>query len=202
LNHARTGQLEEKELAEIFGDIRYIGLNNGLSNRKESLSLGENDGGQRMSDMDVVWYPSKIDWWLGLILVLVPLVSLGVLAASLTSDDPAEIMIAVVVCVATAALYGLLVLPVRYGIARDELIIGFGVVRQRIRLDAIQQVKPTHNPLSSPALSLDRLEIRTGSGLFSAIMISPANREEFLATLAMRSGLRRDGDRLVRPVGS
>ena len=86
----------------------------------------------------------------------------------------------------------------RYGIARDDLIIRFGVVRQRIRLDEIREVVPTHNPLSSPALSLDRLAIRTGPSIFSGTMISPADREVFLATLALRTGLRQDGNRLVR----
>ncbi len=118
--------------------------------------------------------------------------------AGLTSDDPAELVAAIVSCVVTVALYGLLVFPMRYGIAQNELIIRFGIIRQHIQLDAIQEVVPTHNPLSAPALSLDRLAIRTGTGLFSGTMISPADRETFLSNLAMHSGLRQDGDRLVR----
>lgn len=141
-----------------------------------------------------MWFPSKVDWWLGIILALLPFASLGVLVAS----DPAEVMAGAVSGLVIAALYGLLVFPMRYGIARDELIVRFGVVRQRIPLDTIQEVVPTHNPLSSPALSLDRLAVRTGTGLLSATMISPADRDAFLSTLAMHSGLRRDGDRLVR----
>ncbi|MDT8434491.1 MAG: PH domain-containing protein [Anaerosomatales bacterium] len=87
---------------------------------------------------------------------------------------------------------------VRFGIARDELIVRFGIVRLRIPLDTIQEVVLTHNPLSAPALSLDRLAVRTGMSPLSETMISPADREAFLSTLAMHSGLRRDGDRLVR----
>lgn len=151
-----------------------------------------------MSDSSTMWFPSKVDWWLGIILALLPFVSLGVLAASLASGDPAETIAGVVTGLVTAALYGLLVFPMRYGIARDELIVRFGVVRQRIPLHTIQEVVPTHNPLSSPALSLDRLAVRTGAGLLSETMISPANRDAFLSTLAMHSGLRREGDRLVR----
>ncbi|MDO8944476.1 MAG: PH domain-containing protein [Desulfobacterales bacterium] len=151
-----------------------------------------------MSDSSTVWFPSMVDRWLGVILALLPLISLGVLAASLTGDDPADLVAAIVSCVFTAAIYGLLVFPMRYGIARDELIIRFGVVRQRIPLEAIQEVVPTHNPLSPPALSLDRLAVRTGTSLFSETMISPADREDFLSTLATYSGLKRDGDRLVR----
>ncbi|MBE0567752.1 MAG: PH domain-containing protein [Krumholzibacteria bacterium] len=151
-----------------------------------------------MNDMDVSWYRSKVDWWLGVILAAAPLVTFGALGASLVAGDSAGTTAAVVTCVVTVALYGLLVVPVRYGIARSELIVRFGVVRQRIPLASIVEVKPTRNPLSSPALSLDRLAVRTGPGFSAGTMISPADREAFLAMLATRAGLKRDGDRLVR----
>lgn len=154
--------------------------------------------GYKGDDSQCLWFPSKVDWWLGIILALLPVVSLGVLLTSLVSEDPAELVSAVISCAVTAGIYGLLVFPMRYGIAEDDLVVRYGVVRHRIRLERIQEVAPTHNPLSSPALSLDRLAIRTGSGLFAETMISPADREAFLATLAMRAGLHRDGDRLVR----
>lgn len=41
-----------------------------------------------MSDPSTIWFPSKVGWWLGIILALLPLISLGVLVTSLTSDDP------------------------------------------------------------------------------------------------------------------
>jgi membrane protein YdbS with pleckstrin-like domain len=148
--------------------------------------------------METEWYPSKVDWWLGLILIVLPFVSLGVLATSLASGDSSEMVAAVGMCLFTAVLYGLLIIPIRYGITQDELIVRFGVVRQRIQLKAIQEVYPTRNPLSSPALSLDRLAIRTGTGLFSMAMISPADKEGFLTTLATRAGLQRQGDKFVR----
>lgn len=151
--------------------------------------------------MKTIWYRSKVDWWLGLILIVVPLVSLAVLVASFRSSDRVELVVAIMTCIFIAALYGLLIIPVRYGIAEDELIIRFGVVRWRVRLRAIEEVKPTRNPLSSPALSLDRLAVRTGPGLLSMTLISPADREDFLKLLAMRSGLGWDGNRLVRVVG-
>jgi hypothetical protein len=45
-------------------------------------------------------------------------------------------------------------------------------------------VVPTRNPLSSPALSLDRLRIEYGQG--RAIMISPADKGPFLRALEER----------------
>ena len=79
--------------------------------------------------METKWYSSKVDWWLGLILFVLPLVSLSVLATSLASGNSAEMITAVGMCVFTAALYGLLIIPIRYGITQDELIVRFGVVR-------------------------------------------------------------------------
>lgn len=39
---------------------------------------------------------------------------------------------------------------------------------------------------------------RTGGGSLRSSLISPLEREEFLTDLAMRAGLARDGERLVR----
>lgn len=57
---------------------------------------------------------------------------------------------------------------------------------------------PTRNPLSSPALSLDRLHVQFGQDLFNAILISPADRDRFLTGLAEQGGMKRVGDRLCR----
>jgi asparagine N-glycosylation enzyme membrane subunit Stt3 len=151
-----------------------------------------------MSDPNITWYPSKVDVWLAVILALLPLVMLGTLVSSLRSGNREDIVAAAVSFVIIVGVYGLLVFPTRYGIGVDELIVRFGVIRQRIRFEKIREVAPTHNLLSSPALSFDRLVVRTGGSFFSDTMISPADREAFLSTLALRAGLWRDGDRLVR----
>ena len=72
--------------------------------------------------------------------------------------------------------------------------------RWRIPLDQIIEVYPTHNPLSSPALSLDRLRInyKRPSGKTWWVMISPKEKEQFLDDLAKAAGLEKDGNRLVR----
>lgn len=93
-------------------------------------------------------------------------------------------------------------IPIRYGIEDNWLIIRFGVVRRRIPLSDIREVHPTHNPLSSPALSLDRLAIRIDDGYMGMSLISPAQREEFLTLLASSAVLAREGDRLVRATHS
>lgn len=152
-----------------------------------------------MSNADVRWFRSKIDWWMGLILVALPVIELGGLAAALRNGNAEAITSMAVAFGMVAAIYGLLVIPVRYGVSSDRLVIRFGVVRRYIDFAAIREVYPTHNPLGSPALSLDRLAIRTGDGTFGTSLISPAEREEFLSTLGSGAGLVRDNDRLVRP---
>lgn len=147
---------------------------------------------------DIVWFASKVDWWLGAILVMLPLTMLGVLALALYQGSGAQAAVSILACGLVGALYGLLIFPLRYGIGAQELIIRHGIVRQRVRLDAIKEVKPTRNPLSSPALSLDRLEIRTSHKWFNTILISPADREGFVQALCARSGLTRQGNRLAR----
>lgn len=152
----------------------------------------------RVSDRDVQWYRSKVDGVFKLVMALLALSCLLVLIASLRSGDTTEIIIAVITCAFVGGLVLLFVFPVRYGIAQDELIIRFGVVRKRFRLDAIRDVRPERNMIASPAMSMDRLAIRTGRGSLPDVLISPADREGFLEALAERAGLERRGDHLTR----
>ncbi len=46
-----------------------------------------------------------------------------------------------------------------YVVENSTLVIKSLVFRWKINIDDIIQIEPTHNPLSSPALSLDRLKI-------------------------------------------
>jgi len=71
-----------------------------------------------------------------------------------------------------------------YTITETHLIIRSAFFSWRYPLAEITRVRPTRNPLASPALSLNRLEIRTRKGLCP--LISPADREGFLKLLRER----------------
>lgn len=71
-----------------------------------------------------------------------------------------------------------------YTITETHLIVRSAFIVSRIPLADIKRVKPTRNPLSSPALSLNRLEIRTKKGL--GPLISPQRQDEFLQLLRER----------------
>jgi len=133
-------------------------------------------------------YPSKVDWWLGVLLVAMAaaaLVSFVLGARLLVVGQTEEGWWLTGTGALAMALLGFLVWPVRYTLTRDQLIIRFGVFRSRLELSSITGARPSHNPLSSPALSLDRLKIsHTGSVGFT--LISPADREGFMRDLATR----------------
>ena len=71
-----------------------------------------------------------------------------------------------------------------YTITDSELLIRSGPFRWAVPIREITSVTPTRSPLSSPALSLDRLRIDFGKG--RSVMISPLNREAFVRDLESR----------------
>jgi hypothetical protein len=144
------------------------------------------------------WYKSKIDWWLAPLLMIPPIATLGITAAAFWRGNGSEIAVGCGAMLWVLIVYAGVLFPLRYGIGNGYLTIRYGICRQRVPLELIRAVSPTRNPLSSPALSLDRLHVRFGDGFFKAVLISPAEREEFLRHLASAAGLQHDGDRLTR----
>ena len=145
---------------------------------------------------DTTWFPSKVDTWLAAVMGLAVLMSLGAAVGMVAAGLP--IFAAISEVVFLVAIYFGLVFPMRYGISRDTLVVRHGMVRRQVRLADIRSVEPSRNPMGSPALSLDRLMIRTSAGLSGGTLISPADRSGFLALLASRAGLERTGETLVR----
>jgi len=151
-----------------------------------------------MSAEEAGWYPSKIDWWLVPVLCLPPVAAVVVCVAAALSGATPALVVGVAMLLLVGGIFFGLVFPMRYGLDDHDLIVRFGLCRQRIPLADISEVYPTNNPLSAPALSLDRLHVQFGKGVFRATRISPADRNDFLDDLARRAGLKREGDRLVR----
>lgn len=146
-----------------------------------------------------VVYPSKRDWWI-VLLLWASVLGMAVAGMALWTE-PATFgqRVGLTVLLALMAVFALWILySTGYRIERNAVIVRSGPFRWRVKLDSIEEVVPTRNPLSSPACSLDRLRIRyTGSRL--GIMISPKNKMAFLRDLAARApGLELAGDRLVR----
>ncbi len=147
-------------------------------------------------------YRSKIDWWLALIIGITALGPPAAEAIRIAKGDaaPGSLLTTLLFCGFFVAVILLLAFPVQYEITASHLKIRSGVLRWAVPLAAIEQVYPTHNPLSSPALSLDRLKIDKTDGGF--VMISPKDQDRFLRDLQNAAPhLLRIGDRLVRDGG-
>lgn len=138
-------------------------------------------------------YRSKVD---GGILAILGLAIVAMLAAPITAWLNTGN--------ARAALVGLVMLPAigfiawivtgtSYTLAGRELIVRCGPFRWRIDVSDIRSITPARgigvrirSSRSSPALSMDRLEIIYGGG--KSLMISPAEKETFLKDIASRGG--------------
>ena len=150
-------------------------------------------------------YRSKKDWWLVAIIAVVAVIAalqfVWGIYNLLAPNGKAQVgwIMILVSAVTGAVLLGLLY-PLYYQITSSDLNIRSGFLRWRIPLASINEVRPTSNPLSSPALSLDRLRVdyrRDGKTKF--ILISPEDKAGFMRELARsEAGLEVRGERVIR----
>jgi len=132
----------------------------------------------RKSGLASSYFPSKRDWWLGLIIWGSILLALAKL---IYEQKFSELCIAIPVII----LAGWIWFDTGYTITEKELRIKSGPVRSKIALPSIIKISKTRNPLSSPALSLDRLEIKYGR--FKTALISPQDKEAFVRAIKARN---------------
>lgn len=129
-----------------------------------------------------IMYRSEIDTWILVVFIVSVVVSIGAgaLVVSLVSSAKAWIL-AVLIAAPGSILPIWLVATTYYKIEADHLFISCGPVEKRVPLSEITGITPTNNPLSSPALSLDRLRIDYGQG--QSVMISPRDKDGFIRDL-------------------
>lgn len=133
-------------------------------------------------------YRSKIDSWILAILVVAMGVCLYASYQAFNGEEGAfwPVMLTLLVGVGLPLW---LVVDTRYVIETQRLLIRCGPFRWKVPLRDITSMEPSRNPLSSPALSLDRIRIEYGTG--RSIMISPRDKQKFIeAVEAQRSQLR------------
>jgi len=135
-----------------------------------------------MNDRDQV-FPSKIDAWLALVIAG----SVGgmwlSLAQRIWTGRPTD-MLDVVVPVLISAFVVWICRTTYYVVTPDTLIVRCGPLRRTVPLGSVQRLRATHNPLSSPALSLDRIEVTYGS---RRVLISPRDKRAFVNAIAERA---------------
>ncbi|MDO7214274.1 PH domain-containing protein [Acinetobacter nosocomialis] len=129
-------------------------------------------------------FRSKIDWWLLLIFVVITAniifkIYQEVHHSSIGTNFSHLMIYSLVILVIWLPVFN-----TYYVVENNTLIIKSLVFRWKINIDDIIQIEPTYNPLSSPALSLDRLKISyMKNGRIAKVMISPKDKEGFLNTL-------------------
>jgi len=133
---------------------------------------------------------SKIDLWLLGAIVLVPVLILEFIAGdSGVNQYRVDLLTLLIVIIVPGGIGGLYA-TTHYTTTSDMLLVRSGPFAWVIPLREITRIEPTRNPASSPAFSLDRLSIYYGLG--NRLMISPTDKENFLATLRKRMQAQND----------
>jgi len=115
-------------------------------------------------------YKSKVDWWL--IILIGCVFGYPIIDGILTNEYFLSAIFAFVL-----VLFFLLSKRIKYRIEGENLMIW----NTKIEIKSIRKIYRTNNPLSSPALSLDRLAIVYNK--FDEILISPKERNQFIDEL-------------------
>ncbi len=124
-------------------------------------------------------FKSKIDWWVGALLIVAILAEFFVIGAIvMEGEEPLGTTVIILICILAILLFASVLLGTVYTVDRRILKINSGPFRWKVPLDQIDSVEATRSPWSSPALSLDRLRIRYGKT--KQVLVSPADREAFL----------------------
>ena len=115
-------------------------------------------------------YKSKVDWWF---IVLIG----GIFGYPIFDGVLTEEYVLAVVFTLILILFYFLAKTIKYVINGDILTIW----KTKIDIKTIRKIYRTHNPLSSPALSLDRIAIVFNK--YDEVLISPKEKKLFVDDL-------------------
>lgn len=125
-------------------------------------------------------YRSKVDWWLGLLLGGSMVWMICMTIWPIAKGEGIDWIITV------STIFTLLtILPlaaIKYVLYSDHLYVSGGIYgKVRVPYKAICGMKETHNPISSAALSVDRIQIDyVENGISRMVLISPRRKKEFM----------------------
>ena len=129
-------------------------------------------------------FKSAVDLWLLVIVALVVIISFGVSIRLVLQSSPAGYLRVIGVMIVGIGLPLWLLYSTRYVVIDEVLQIQSGPFKWTIPITSISQVVETNNPLSSPALALQRFEITYGES--KTVMVSPKDRKGFLEAIGQR----------------
>ena len=132
---------------------------------------------------DELAFNSKIDLWM--LTVLLTAVAACLWGVAKIWDASSAMLWLLTPVLAVGILLPLWILgTLKYFMSDETLRVRCGPFRWLIQIRDIRSVTPTNDPKSSPAMSLDRLEIDYGDD--KSLLIAPEPRAEFLRQLEHR----------------
>lgn len=82
----------------------------------------------------------------------------------------------------TISFISYIFLSINYKIEKENLNVKCTfIINENIEIKSIRKITETYNPLSSPAASIDRIEIFYNK--FDSILISPKNKKDFIQNI-------------------
>ncbi len=129
-------------------------------------------------------YASKVDTWLATTIGMAMLACVAVPFATYATVGPVVVIPGIFTLLIGGVLPLWIFTSTDYRLTDATLFVRTGPFKWEIPVHEITKVTPTRDPLSSPALSLDRLRIDYGQG--KALMISPKKKQEFIDDLEQR----------------
>ena len=133
--------------------------------------------------MTAMRFESRRDLWLVAVLRLMPVFMLLIVGGSWYGsgrDIRGPLAGAIILIIVEVFFFESLLRSTYYLVERPDLIIRSSFFTWRVPIAEIRTITPTRNPLSSPALSLDRLLITYGA---KQIMVSPEEKQRFIDSL-------------------
>ncbi len=136
-----------------------------------------------------VKFQGKVDLWAWALLIFVNVLVLWsvIPSAGGGKEEIASVLLALVVLL----LVDLLMVPMYFRnyiyLGETEMVIVFGIIKKRIRYQNIELLEETHNPLSSLAMSLDRIYIHTNSG--DDVLVAVKEKQAFIEEVYRRAGI-------------
>lgn len=131
-------------------------------------------------------YPSKQDWWI-ILLAWIPLVAtigLGLFTMVEKASTLSEQILVFASCIVVPLFFLWMMMTTYYLIEEKNLVIRFGPFKKTVPLASITSIRKTRNPMSSPAISLKRIEILYNR--YDMVLISPKDRDAFIQVLSER----------------
>lgn len=128
-------------------------------------------------------FESKVDWWYYATMVVALAIVVGAAIAVSKAGGRLGLLPAVLPGIIAIGIPLWLLFSTRYVVTADKLLVNAAWINLEIARADIRSITPARQgrSRSSPALSLDRLEIRYGNG--ETVLVSPKDKQGFLVAL-------------------